>query len=278
MREHSTIDDVELHAFIDGELDKERAAEIAAMLESDAGLAALAAAYRLDMVKLAELHRPLISQPLPERWIQMIQDDAKLDRAGLDRAPQNRGGVRPVRLRWLSSESLWARRSVLALAASVLLMVGFWLAHDRLLRGGDADAIVAEALAAQDNAMVPELVVAADAMPAPDERDRVLATALGQKLKAPDLTKMGYRLTSIRVYSGVAGGKAAELSYTDAQNRGFTLYLRHPSGPPRFDLTLRGNTRICIWQDDILSTVMLGEMSAGEMLRLASLAYAGLNA
>jgi anti-sigma factor RsiW len=34
--------------------------------------------------------------------------------------------------------------------------------------------------------------------------------------------------------------------------------------------------RICIWQDEELSTVMLGEMSAGEMARVASLAYSGL--
>jgi anti-sigma factor RsiW len=35
--------------------------------------------------------------------------------------------------------------------------------------------------------------------------------------------------------------------------------------------------RICIWQDDIIGTVMVGDMSAGEMARAASAAYAGLN-
>jgi hypothetical protein len=42
------------------------------------------------------------------------------------------------------------------------------------------------------------------------------------------------------------------------------------------DLVERDGMRICIWQDEVLSTVMLGEMSAGEMARIASLAYSGL--
>ena len=105
---------------------------------------------------------------------------------------------------------------------------------------------------------------------------KVLSAALSETLKAPDLSKLGYRLANIRVYSGVPGGKAVELAYRDAQNRLFTLYLRHPSGPPRVDLVERDGMRICIWQDDVLGTVMLGEMSAGEMARIASLAYSGL--
>ena len=40
----------------------------------------------------------------------------------------------------------------------------------------------------------------------------------------------------------------------------------------------RGDTRICLWQDDILTSVMLADVSAAEMLRLASLAYSELPA
>jgi hypothetical protein len=38
----------------------------------------------------------------------------------------------------------------------------------------------------------------------------------------------------------------------------------------------RGPVRICLWQDDVLASVMVGEMSSAEMLRVASLAYNGL--
>ena len=64
----------------------------------------------------------------------------------------------------------------------------------------------------------------------------------------------------------------------DAAARHFTVYLKPSSGTPRFDMIKRGDVRICVWQDDVLGAVMLGEMSAAEMLRIASLAYSGLNA
>jgi anti-sigma factor RsiW len=112
---------------------------------------------------------------------------------------------------------------------------------------------------------------------APDERNQALANALAMNVKAPDLGKLGYQLAGIRIYSGVPGGKAVELRYRGEQNKVFTVYLRHPSSPPRVDLFERDGLRICIWQDDVIGTVMLGEMSAGEMARAASAAYAGLN-
>jgi anti-sigma factor RsiW len=74
----------------------------------------------------------------------------------------------------------------------------------------------------------------------------------------------------------VPGGKAVELAYRDVQQRTFTLYLRHPSSPARVELLERDGLRICIWQDDVIGTVMLGQMSAGEMARISTLAYAGL--
>lgn len=120
-------------------------------------------------------------------------------------------------------------------------------------------------------------VFAADALSGEDRRNQILTAALEMPLQAPDLEKMGYRLDEVRVYSGVPGGKAVGLSYRDAQMRLFTLYLRHPSSPPRVDLYQREGVRICIWQDDVLGTVMLGEMSAAAMARIASLAYSGLN-
>ena len=109
-----------------------------------------------------------------------------------------------------------------------------------------------------------------------EERNQVLSKALDMNVKAPDLGKLGYQLADIRIYSGVPGGKSVELRYRGEQNRVFTVYLRHPSGPPQVDLLQRDGLRICIWQDEYVGSVMLGEMSAGEMARAASAAYAGL--
>ncbi len=50
-----------------------------------------------------------------------------------------------------------------------------------------------------------------------------------------------------------------------------------PAGPDRFDIHRRGNTQICVWQNDDLSVVMTGDMSAREMLKVANLTYNDLN-
>jgi anti-sigma factor RsiW len=96
------------------------------------------------------------------------------------------------------------------------------------------------------------------------------------RIKAPDLARLGYRLDSMRTFSGVPGGTAVELDYRNAQNTLFTLFLRRPTTPPQVDIVERDGVRICIWQDDIVSAVMTGKMTAGEMARLASLTYSGL--
>jgi anti-sigma factor RsiW len=105
---------------------------------------------------------------------------------------------------------------------------------------------------------------------------RAISGALAMHVAAPDLSRMGYQLAGYQVYRGGTRGNAAELLYRHHDNRIFALYLRRPSGAPRFDQYKQGNLRVCIWQDDVLGAVMTGEMSTAEMQRLASLAYTGL--
>src|SRR6266550_9385835 len=248
----------ELHAFIDGELDSVRAAEIARLVATDPILAARVDAFRSDKKRLEQIYGTLRDLPVPPKWLQSVED-------------------RTLRQRTRFPSVYLSRRGITAIAASLLLIltVNLWLVYQRVSTTNE-DAIIAEAFAARQDATSPEQSFAAGTLAAPEGRTQVLSTALSETLKAPDLSKLGYRLADIRVYSGVPGGKAVELAYRDAQNRLFTLYLRHPSGPPRVDLVERDGMRICVWQDDVLGTVMLGEMSAGEMARMASLAYSGL--
>ncbi|HYM18116.1 MAG TPA: hypothetical protein VEU06_06095 [Micropepsaceae bacterium] len=250
-----TISEQELHAYIDGELDEERRAEIAQLLAADPALAARIADFRSDKNRLERLYGGADPRPVPADWIKRIENRE------YDRVPR----LAP-RL---------SVRMVGAMAASILIIIGAWLAFAR--GGTGEDAIVAEALAAHNDAMSAQQVADVAVTAAPDDRNQVVADALAMKVKAPDLGKLGYQLADIRIYSGVPGGKAVELRYRGEQNKVFTVYLRHPCSPPRVDLFERDGLRICIWQDDVIGTVMLGEMSAGEMARAASAAYAGLN-
>jgi len=244
------VSDEDLHAFIDGALDDARAHAVAAALESDTALAARAAAFSTDKVRLQHLHANILSEPLPTAWTEMIARGAEPRR------------IIPFRLTRIP-------RAALALAASVVLMIGGWALY-RAMPAGD-DAIIGEVLAVHANT-APEV---AAVVPGADA-GATMSQVLGVPLKVPDLSKMGFTLAAIQVHDDVPGGRAMTLSYRDAGNRLFTLYLKPSPGTPRFDMLKRGETRICIWQDDVLSTIMVADISAAEMLRLASLAYAGL--
>jgi anti-sigma factor RsiW len=240
----------DIHAFIDGELDAARTAEIADAEREDSQLAARIAAFRADGRRLAETYRPLIDAPLPAEWLSRIADHDRRHRRS-----------------WLAP--------VIAIAASIVLLVA-GLSTYRQMPGSGEESIVREALAARADMLEAHEAFAVASSVQARGAGRVLAGALSMRLKVPDLTRMGYRLTNVRVYDNVPGGRSVELRYRDASNRDFALYVRHPSSGVRFDQYRRAGLRICVWQDDVLGTVMTGPISAAEMQRLASLAYTGL--
>jgi len=242
--------EADLHGFIDGELDGERHREVEQVVRDDAALSNLVALYRADKERLARAYADVLEQPLPPAWLSRIASQ-----------PRSRSSVR---------SGVW-----MALAASLVLAVAAALTY-RVMPASPDEPIVAEALSARADATAPQAMLATDSPAKVRNADRLVAAALAMRVKAPDLARMGYTLTGVRTYGGVPGGKAVELVYRSVQNQAFTLYLRHPSSPPRFDQFKRDGLRICIWQDDVLGTVMAGQMSAAEMQRLASLAYMGL--
>ncbi|MGE3335041.1 MAG: anti-sigma factor [Rhodospirillaceae bacterium] len=237
----------ELQAFIDGELDGVRGADIEAAIHGDAELARQVHAYRADKVRLTQIYAPLLERPIPQEWLTKI----------------SQRNVVPLPVKT-------SRRGVIgmAIAASVAATLGTTIAY-RHFSEQDGEALIAAALAA--HALARDIT--AQAVPA-----NALAQLAGVDIKAPDLTKMGFALVGMRTLDGPGGSAAAVLAYRDAGERVFTLYLKRSSGTPQFDMIKRGDTRICVWQDDVLSTIMLADVSAAEMLRLASLAYSGLTA
>jgi len=238
------VTELELHAYIDGELPPDRRREVGALLERDPALAQRAAAFMADKQRLAAAFDPIAAQPLPAAWIARIRT-----------APRPR---RPGPADWR------------AIAAAVLLCLGLGSGGAWLLRP-PADTILADAERAHDAA-------APGVTPPPTgARDDVLRTALGLPVRAPDLAALGYRLTGVQILTLGSGAHAAELVYQDAQAVRLTIYVRKSAGAARFDLLRRGSLRVCIWQDDVVGAVITGQMSAGAMMRVASRAYADLD-
>jgi anti-sigma factor RsiW len=245
------ISDQDLHAFIDGELDETRAAQTAAQVAATPDLAERVARFRRDKAQLARIFGPLIEQPLPQQL----------------RQPFETAAARAL---------TWRAKAVSAAAAMAALAIFGWFAAS-YFSGPGPDALVAEAIAARSGALHPAQEFAATTVTTPEARDRVVQSTLALALKTPDLGKAGYVLTTMSVYANHTQAPAIQLSYRNAEGRLFTVYLHRPAGSDRFELIERGTTRICIWENEDLGAVMVGEMSSQEMLRVASLTYADLN-
>ena len=244
------IGEEELHAFIDGELPADRAAVVAAALEADRSMAARVAAFAADKAALAATFRPIAQQPVPLSWIVLIERAAAA-------TPTARRRVPP-----------WGRW-VVGLAACLVLLLGGVAFLEQ--RGPPEGSILVQAEAARQERTLALVRLTGPALDDVPSRDAQLTHAVGLMLRAPDLSRLGWTLAEIDIYE-----KAAALRYR-AGDRTLTLFIRPSTGAPRFDLFEEGAVRVCLWQDEVVGAVMMGEMSAGQMMRVAGAAYVALN-
>ena len=240
------VSDEELHAFIDDELAAPRRREILLLLEQDATFAARVADYRADRDRLRAAFGAHTEQPIPSAWVRAVETAT---------VPQRR----------LAASG---RRYAIAAGIALLLVGGAAVAVREWPAG---TTILATAEAARDEvtrgrSLTPDQL--ADAR----SRDDVLRAALGMNVRAPDLHRYGFHLARLELF-----GHAAQLRYVDERRRLLTIYVRPSPGTVRFDLLRRGDVRVCVWQDDVVSAVIMAPMSAGEMMRVASSAYRDLD-
>lgn len=250
MKSEQPIREEELHAFIDGELPPDRVGLVVAALEADPILAARVAAFAADKAALATAYWPVGRQPVPAAWIARIQ-----------RAT----AARPVRRR-LSPRACWA----VGLAASVVLAAGGATVLYQINR--PERSILAQAEAARLERSAALIRLTGTALADARSRDALLTRAVGLRLRTPDLVHLGWKLIEIDTYPN-----AAALRYRAESGDSVTMFVRRSTGTPQFDLLKTGGVRVCIWQDDVVGAVIMGEMSAGQMMRVAAAAYAALN-
>ncbi len=237
------LDDAELHAYVDGALDDERTRAVEAALARNTALAARVADYRADKHALKSFYGALDAEPLPAAWTAMVEAKSR----------------RVLPTRFVLS----------AIAAAMLVLIGGSGLYMRLNTPADT-GIVGTALSARNEAIQPSQVFAAST----DARlyNAALRTAVGASVKVPVLDRLGYRFDGMRTYKD-----AAEVLYRNGEGRVFSLYLKRSAGQVQFDQFERDGLRVCIWQDDRISMVMAGDISAAIMQRLASLAYSDLS-
>ncbi len=243
MSDPRRINDDDLHAYIDGALSEERALLVRQALAENDALAERAALFEADKAMFKSVYGPLADRPLPAEWITRARQPSR-PRMNL--------------------------RLAGAIAATLLVVAGGPLAwqYAAVLRAAD---VVDVALDAREGTAPKAELIATDGSPKVERYDIALREATASNVRVPDLSRMGYRLAGLHLYD-----KAAEILYRGPQNQLYTLYIRRSDGTARFDQFARRGLRVCIWQDDQITTVMAGDVSAAAMQRLATLSYTGL--
>ncbi|MDB5397761.1 MAG: hypothetical protein JWM91_5267 [Rhodospirillales bacterium] len=247
-----SLTDEELHAFIDGELDDASARSVAAAVAASAELTALVDHYRADKALIAGIYGPLIDRPVPLAMMRPLGREKSTAR------------VRII------------ARITSAAAAIAAMIVVAWFGYP-MINGAVTDPLVAEAVAVRQGKVQADREIDSSQVMTSDARNRLAETILAVPVRVPNLEKSGYVLASIAVYPDHGNRHSLQLSYRGRNGALFTMYLRPIAGADRFALSRRGEMQVCVWQNDKMSVVMLGEISAREMLRVATSTYADLD-
>jgi anti-sigma factor RsiW len=247
----TAISPEELHAFIDGELPPGRADAVRAALAADPVLAGQAEAFRRDRERLAAAFAPIAQAPLPDAW------RARIEAAVVQPAPL------AIRRRITGRTALpWA------IAACVALALGLGALRQEF---ATPDTILAEAWAARRGSAPASLHLTGGTLGTPEVQS-AMAAATRLPVRPPDLRKLGWQLAAVDIYREAAG-----MRYGNKRGQTLTIYVRRSAGPPRFDLLENGATQICIWQDEVVGAVLIGDMSKPQMMRVAGTAYPDLD-
>lgn len=251
----------ELHAWLDGELSTQRAAEVEAWLAEHPEAAAEVAAWRAQATGLQALHAELLDAPVP---------------LAMQRA------MRPRH---------WARiplSAAAALLAAVALSVGFgagWglksamAPTPSLVRATPAaPAFVREAAAAYA-VYQPEQRHAVE-VPAAQQEHLVqwLSKRLATPLAVPVLDAAGYTLVGGRLLPGANGEARAQFMYENGAGARVTLYISvlpeaAPAAPPAFDISGDGRTHSFYWIDGRQGYALSGQLPRADLAALAHAVY-----
>lgn len=241
------ISEEELHAYVDGELDPERAAQIEAALVHDTAAAEAVQGLRDQKARLHLAFDAVLDEPVPNRL----------------------AAARPAQPRMLR---LAAAVAWIAVGASI-----GWFVRDT--RVESRHVVLPRQAAVAHAAFTPEVRHPVE-VPAAEEAHLVawLSKRLGARVRAPKLGDLGYELLGGRLLPE-AGRPGAQFMYQDATGRRLTLYVSTDVGnrDTAFRYTTEGSVHVFYWIDQHLGYALSGEIEKSEMLRVARRVYEQLD-
>jgi anti-sigma factor RsiW len=269
-------DDLQLSAWLDGELDPAAQAEVDAWLRDHPEDAALTRLWAADRDALRARFDPVQDEPIPPALLQTVQHYGRV-------------AVRP----------LWLRA---AMAAGLLVgggLIGGLIGATTAAR--DPAAFAALPLPWHDGAQVvatgwPQRAAIAHAVYVPEVRHPVevnvaegsaseqraqeqrLAKWLSKRLDLPvhlyDLRPQGFELVGGRLLPD-STGPSAQLMYQNGAGQRITLYLRKPEGgaDTSFRFQRDGELNLFYWIEDGFGCALVGKLPREQLLVLAEAVY-----
>jgi anti-sigma factor RsiW len=251
------ISEAELHALVDGELTPQERAELETLLQGSPAELALARDFADLNEALRARYSKAIDAPLPEAALRLLA-----------RVPRRR------------SMSV-ARYQALAAAALVIAVVGGaagFVVRDMMGDRPQEPAFVTSAIGAH-RVYTPEVRHAVEVKAAEDHLVRWLTRRVGAQFVAPSLVEHGWQLMGGRLVPD-GGQPAAQFMYEDAGGRRLTLYIRKETtlANTAFRFAEQEGLEAFYWIDHPLAYALAGKLKREELMALANLVYAQLEA
>jgi len=240
---HSPIREIDLHAYVDGQLDAARRAEVDAYLAARPDAAAEVQALRVQQRALHLCYDGVMNETVPLRLT---------------------GALQPRR---------WSR----GIAAGVVWMscgiAAGWYSHMLMAPGAAPptaefahQALVAHVLFTAEKRHPVEVSAAQEA-----HLVAWLSKRLDAPIRAPDLRQSGFALLGGRLLPG-DDGPLAQLMYESTANERLTLTVRRASRPQPetgFKVLQQNGTSVFYWIDRDYGYALSGSIGKGRLLAIA---------
>ncbi len=246
------VPEKDLHAYLDGQLDAARLAEVEAYLVANPAEAERIAAYRKQNEMLHTLFDPVLAEAVP-----------------VEMQPSIKRRKSPPLLRYA--------------AAALWMVVGGavgWGLHGKDSSTSGYPQTLAQQAAIAHAVYVPEVLHPVE-VGAEQETHLVkwLSKRLGTQVKPPHLGKIGFDLVGGRLLPGTQG-PAAQFMYQDARGQRLTLYVSTAASDKHetaFRYDKEGKLSVFYWVDGTLGYALSGELDKDVLLQVANVAYHELN-
>jgi anti-sigma factor RsiW len=242
------ITEDDLHAYVDGVLEPERQAEVAAYLEGHPDLAKRIAGFADQRQLLRKALAPIADEPLPMQL-------------NLSRIIENR--------RWRRLPVGWAVAAMLILSIGGL---GGWTMRGAVQASPGGLAALAQEAAYSYQVYAPDRVRPVE-MRATDSAQLVqwVSNRLHQPVKLPDLTTSGYRLMGGRLIA-TSHGPAAMFMYDDDRGDRLVVLTRPMQSDQNAPMAphAHGNVAGFAWADGGMGYSLVGQVAADALKPIAN--------